>query len=123
MSTKFDNNEINRVWNKGVIVKGYDEALFRQDSCGAWIVKNEYGKTSPFGWEIDHVYPQVKGGDDNFINLRPMHWENNLSKSDDYPNYDSAVIAEDNRNVKKVGHFTVNNSLRNSLEQLYHIQS
>ena len=63
------------MWSKGIIVKGYDEALFRKDCCGAWIVKNEYGKQSPFGWEIDHVYPQVKGGDSNIYNLRTVQGE------------------------------------------------
>lgn len=121
MSTKFDMNNIDQVWNKGIIVKGYDETLFRKDCCGAWIVKNEYGKQSPFGWEIDHVYPQVKGGDDNLVNLRPMHWENNRSKSDDYPHYDSAICAKDDSNIRKVGHFVVNDNLQVELSNLYNV--
>lgn len=76
-----------------------------------------------FGWEIDHVYPQVKGGDDNIANLRPMHWENNRSKSDDFPNYDSAVCAKDATNVRKVGHFVVNDDLKTTLGKLYNWQS
>lgn len=123
MSGNFDNIDIEQVWNKGIVVDGYDETLFRKDCCGAWIVKNEYGKNSAFGWEVDHVYPQIKGGSNDLVNLRPMHWENNRSKSDDYPNYDSAICAEDNRNVKKVGHFFVNEELQATLSQLYNIQS
>jgi hypothetical protein len=123
MSGNFDKSYIDQVWNKGIIVKGYDEALFRKDCCGAWIVKNEYGKQSPFGWEIDHVYPQVKGGDDNIINLRPMHWENNRSKSDDYPHYDSAICAKEDTNIKKVGHFVVNDELKTTLDSLYKLLS
>lgn len=121
MSTTFEEKEINEVWNKGIIVKGYDETLFRKDACGAWIVKNEYGKTSPFGWEIDHVYPQVKGGGDEMVNLRPMQWENNRSKSDDYPNYDSAISAEDSKNIRKIGHFSINEALQLKLSQLYNL--
>ena len=121
MSGIFDTKVIEQVWNKGVIVDGYDQTLFRKDCCGAWIVKSEYGKTGPFGWEIDHVFPQVKGGSEDLVNLRPMQWENNRSKSDDYPNYDSAISADENRNVRKVGPYYVNEKLQKALSRLYNI--
>ena len=31
MSGNFDKSIIDKVWSKGIIVKGYDEALFRKD--------------------------------------------------------------------------------------------
>lgn len=43
MSGNFDKSIIDKVWSKGIIVKGYDEALFRKDCCGAWIVKMNMG--------------------------------------------------------------------------------
>ena len=39
-----------------------------------------YGyRTSQFGWEIDHVSPN---GPDSIDNLIPLHWKNNVDKSD-----------------------------------------
>ena len=122
MAQEFTRDIIDKVWNKGTIVEGYDESLFRKDSCGAWIVRGQYGETnSSFGWEIDHVYPQIKGGDDNLLNLRPMQWENNRSTGDDYPNFDTSVRADGNKNVKKDGHFAVNKTLQEKLSGLYDI--
>ena len=63
----------------------------------------------------------MKGGDSNIYNLRPMHWENNRSKSDDYPHYDSAGCAKDDSNIKKVGHFVVNEDLKSVLDSLYNV--
>ena len=122
MAQEFTRHIIDKVWNKGTIVEGYDESLFRKDSCGAWIVRGQHAETnSSFGWEIDHVYPQIKGGDDNLLNLRPMQWENNRSKGDDYPNFDTSVRADGNKNVKKEGHFAVNKTLQEKLSGLYDI--
>lgn len=72
-------------------------------------------------WHKNHVYPQIKGGDDNLLNLRPMQWENNRSKGDDYPNFDTSVRADGNKNVKKEGHFAVNKTLQEKLSGLYDI--
>lgn len=116
----FDKKTIDLVWNKGVIVPGYDETRIRKDSCGAWIVKEAYGnKTDDFGWEIDHVYPKSLGGEDDSDNLRPMNWQNNESKSDDYPSYKSSVTASGTKNVLSEAQFTVNDTLQKKLKNLY----
>ncbi len=71
---------IQKVWEKGKIVTNYDSAKFRKDECGAWMTRSEHGnRNSQFGWEIDHISPN---GSDELSNLRPLQWENNLSKSD-----------------------------------------
>ena len=111
------------VWQKGITVEGYNPDLYRQDVCGAWIMYSEYGKTSVFGWEIDHIYPKSKGGDENAKNLRPMHHRNNVSKADDYPVYTAVVTAENNRNIEKTAKFTVSESKQSELRDLYHIES
>lgn len=68
-----------QVWSKGQIVNEHSSKIWRKDFCGAWIKYSEYGnRSSQFGWEIDHISP---GGPTILSNLRPLHWENNLSKS------------------------------------------
>ncbi len=74
---------IQHVWNKGYVVPGVDPSLRRKDICGAWIDRNEYGnRESNTGWEIDHIRAVANGGSDELTNLRPLHWNNNLRKSD-----------------------------------------
>ncbi|MGG6270853.1 HNH endonuclease signature motif containing protein [Leptolyngbya sp. AN03gr2] len=73
---------VQKAWNKATIVQGYDSNLWRQDQCGAWIYRYSYGKTSEYGWELDHITPKSKGGSDLLSNLRALHWQNNRSKSD-----------------------------------------
>ncbi len=69
------------VWQKGKVVSGYDSNMWRQDDCGAWINYEEYGnRDSENGWEIDHITSQDHGGSDAPSNLRPLHWNNNVSK-------------------------------------------
>jgi hypothetical protein len=56
---KNDKERLDVIWNKGQVVKGYNEKCYRKDACGAWMIREKYGdRTSPFGWEIDHIYPK-----------------------------------------------------------------
>ena len=117
-----DESTIQFVWEKGVTVKDFDPNLVRKDACGAWIVRNAYGnKNNVYGWEIDHVYPISLGGDDDEKNLRPMQWENNKSKSNDYPSYVAAIQAEENGNIQKNVQYTINEDLQKELSALYNL--
>ena len=90
----FSNMTINDVWNKALIVSGYDPRILRKDSCGAWIRCSDYGNaSSDYGWEVDHIKPVAKGGGDSLPNLQPLHWKNNLHKSDNWPNWICTVKA------------------------------
>lgn len=118
----YSEESIQQIWNKGIVVDGYSPDLYRKDFAGAWISRKEYGNTnSILGWEIDHVYPDAKGGKNHEVNLRPMNWNNNRSKGDDYPGYVAAVVAEGNKNVFMNVHKTVNSSLQKVLSEIYGI--
>lgn len=83
----FDAATIEAVWRKGRMDPFFDPNLFRRDCCGALISWAAYGTTSAQGWEIDHNMPVSRGGPDVLFNLQPLHWENNRSKSDNWPNW------------------------------------
>ena len=35
------------------------------------------------GWEIDHIKPDSKGGEDIISNARPLQWYNNVTRSNE----------------------------------------
>lgn len=83
----FDQTTIDKVWEKGLKYSGnnLDQKYVRMDICGTPIAKSKYGKQEEYGWEIDHVKPVAKGGNDEISNLQPLFWKNNRRKDDNYP--------------------------------------
>lgn len=76
----FNEEIIQKVWEKGRSVPNNNSNEWKKDECGAWIGRKYHGsRDSQYGWEIDHINPN---GSDDIGNLRPLQWENNLSKSD-----------------------------------------
>lgn len=74
------------VWAKGRAIPNYDPSVWRHDICGAVMKFSEHGnRNSEYGWEIDHILPQARGGTDDMANLQPLNWANNSAKGDTYP--------------------------------------
>lgn len=79
----FSEDTVQKVWEKAKIITNNDPNIWRQDQCGAWIRRGHYGnRNSEYGWEIDHITPVSHGGSDSLYNLRPLQWENNVSRQD-----------------------------------------
>lgn len=110
---------IQHIWEKARPVEGLDSKMFRKDACGALIMFDKYGKQNPFGWEIDHIFPQALGGGDDLLNLRPLHYLNNRSKSIDYPSYIACVKFNGETNITEERSLTVNKNIRAKLKKLY----
>jgi hypothetical protein len=85
----FSEATIEAVWQKGKPEPQYPG--FRKDTCDASMQRSKYGKTETFGWEIDHDKLVSKDGSDDLSNLRPLQWENNRHKGDDWPKWSCAV--------------------------------
>jgi hypothetical protein len=88
----FNELEISAVWSKARAIPGLDMRFWRQDLCGAYMSRQEYGNTkSIYGWEIDHIQPVAYQGTDNINNLQALQWENNRRKGDTVGNFSCAV--------------------------------
>ena len=126
----FSEEQIQEVWDRAMVVEGYDKSRFRKDACGAWIIRNKYGDTdSQYGWQIDHVVPRALLEDKGFsedeidapVNLRAMQHENNESKSDDYPSYTAVITSNETKNIRSTRFLEVNQKKQDILNQLYHL--
>lgn len=73
---------VNQVWDKGKTIRGQNPDSWRRDVAGNKIRFGSYGTEGEYGWEIDHINPQSKGGSDNLRNLQPLHPDANRKKSD-----------------------------------------
>lgn len=61
------------VWQQGRVMSE-DPAQWRQDTCGAWMRREHYGREdSEFGWKLVNI---TADGEDTADNLRPFHWRN-----------------------------------------------
>ena len=75
-------NIILAVWLKGNPIYGLPANEWRLDCNGNTIRWSEYGKTTRYGWEIDHSIPKSRFGSNNISNLFPMRWKENREKFD-----------------------------------------
>jgi len=77
-------NRKQSAWSHAFTIGGYDPNQVRKDAYGSIMIWSDYGKTTVYGWEIDHELPKAHfpGLIAAPANLRAMHWRNNRSKSD-----------------------------------------
>jgi hypothetical protein len=75
-----------KVWQRAIDDPDNGNKDLMRDLCGVWMRWSEHGnRESAYGWEIDRIRPQAKGGSDELLNLQPLHWRNNSAKGDTYP--------------------------------------
>ena len=87
-------------WNTACAVPNHDPSVERWDPCGAWIRYADFeNHNSDYGWDIDHVFPVAKLRYhkvprmlwNHTLNIRAIHWKNNLLKSNAYPHLTSTL--------------------------------
>lgn len=116
------------VWRKAPYVDINHTEYGKKDSCKACIKEECYGdRNSDYGWEIDHIIPESILKDagvpqeliDDIDNLRPMHWRNNVQKSDDFLQYGGVVSGVGETNFAVSRDYQVNRDQINVLRNLY----
>ena len=97
-------DEIQKVWEKGIIVANNDPNVWRKDQCGAWICRTKYGAPATdephtsYKWQIDHIKPESKGGPEIISNARPLQWFNNDSRQNG--RLQKKVTADGTKNIE-----------------------
>lgn len=83
----------------------FGNVKYAQDCFGTWMCKDAYSnepvsmkdrnggnKYYDYSWNIDHIRPKSDFLDENnaddLNNIEPMHRQNNLAKSDNYPHFE-----------------------------------
>lgn len=115
----FTQEKIDAAWNKAKIVEGQNPDKYRQDSAGAWMQRDKYGKEENFGWEVDHMFPKSLGGDENVSNIQALQWQNNRMKADNFPRYTTSISANGNQYIEKEENWKFNESFIETLKRLY----
>ena len=97
---EFTQEEINVAWEKAKIVSPDYSNEWRKDYAGAWIKRDRYGKQGDYGWEIDHLKPLDLDGTYDEENLVPLHWQNNRTKFNNYPQWKTSISSDGNKNIE-----------------------
>lgn len=70
------------VWDKAAKIRGKKPSKYRKDPYGNEMHYDSFGKSSPKGWEVDHIKPKARGGSDATVNLQALNTKVNRSKGD-----------------------------------------
>ncbi|OGA67572.1 MAG: hypothetical protein A3G83_03815 [Betaproteobacteria bacterium RIFCSPLOWO2_12_FULL_68_20] len=74
---------IDQVWRRARAFTELNPETWREDECGAWIRRGDYGQEgSDFGWKIENV---SAGGSDTPENLRAFHHSNGYDRANRRP--------------------------------------
>ncbi|MCP4318635.1 MAG: HNH endonuclease [Hyphomicrobiales bacterium] len=79
------NPRARHVWKKARHISGKNPNLYRRDNHGNVIYKPAYGKNSPMGWQVDHIWPKSRGGSEARRNLQALQTRANQRKSNKTP--------------------------------------
>ena len=97
----------------------FGNVRFAQDCFGTWMCRDAYSnecvsmkdrlgsdKKYDYSWNVDHIRPKAsfpnESDADFWNNLEPMHRQNNLAKSDNYPSFS---IDGENYSVVRNGYY------------------
>ena len=74
---------VDAVWQHGRVMPEGDAATWRQDACGAWIRRTQFGEEhAEFGWKIEKI---TAGDPATAENLRPFHCRNRYDVANNTP--------------------------------------
>lgn len=67
---------IQQVWEQGRAISDLDSTVWRQDQCGAWMMRDKYEYAhSDYGWKIRSISP----GDSGVEDRRPFQYQNEIN--------------------------------------------
>ena len=69
------------VWEAAATIPGKNPKTHRQDAFGNPMFWRSYGKRTPMGWMLDHIWPVSKGGSNELKNIQALQTAENTNKS------------------------------------------
>lgn len=105
------NEQINRAWERGLVVATYEPEAYRSDYAGALMFKGSFvanpnseenNNVRSYSWTIVHQRPLEVGGSEESNNLWPLNCMNALAKGQDYPRWKTTVTFNGRENILKV---------------------
>lgn len=103
--------QINRAWERGLVVATYEPEAYRSDYAGALMFKGSFvanpnseenNNVRSYSWTIVHQRPLAVGGSEEASNLWPLNYMNALAKSQDYPRWKTTVTFNGRENILKI---------------------